>query len=192
MVKPIALLLTLACLSSCSTVTSREPLGQRSGQTGLQKTLDGAWRCEDAVFFVKCLAEDELQIGWVEWQGGHFTIREARAEITADEEVSYLNVIDLGPEAVPMRHTFLRIARLSATTIVLFPPRVEAFEAAVTAGRLAGKVEKKRSVFGDDDVTVWLDVSREVLADFVEPAKAAEQFDLETPLVFERIEASLN
>lgn len=148
----VAILLSLAASGGCSAVRTRHPVGQHRSQLDSKNPFDGVWVCEGAPFFVKQIANGQLRVGLMMWQADQFMAKEFNAELAMDEDVSYLNVITSNAGEAEPKYVFFRIAHMSDKTAVLFPPRVAAFEAAVTAGRLRGKAEKDALA-----TTVWIE-----------------------------------
>jgi hypothetical protein len=68
--------------------------------------------------------------------------------------------------------------------MIILTPRVEAFEKAVKDGKLKGTVKR-----GKHSTTVNVTSSKKEVDDFIDASRLAEQFEVETPVVFKRLKS---
>lgn len=186
-----AVLTIVLMLSGCTLITASDPLGQP-----MLTDMQGTWHLKfsddsdnvDAVYYLSLMPDGSLAAATV----GPGMEAEAPFEIdffevvfSAHKGALYLNARDPDNE-YPLELTqyfFYRalIAPNDPETLILFMPRIDVFGDAITAGRLEAETTA-------DEVVSHLNIiDGKALADFVDPDRVAEQFDVARPRVMRRL-----
>ena len=194
------LLLTLA--SGCSRVISTKPLGEPA-PTDQAKDLAGIWLTEDGdPVFAMHIQDNELRIGILDWDMDlqEFVVDELTVFVTVDEGSMYLNcqkqkdepvdddaeapAVEPEPGAEEPTYGIIRLRAMGENILLLKETNDDAFEKAVKEGRIDGEIVK------DPDspaTTIVLRPSGSQLDDFVDPEKAAEQFEVDPLMILRRV-----
>ena len=186
MMRSLWILVLALMLGACDAVHTLEPVG---GPLPADSELDltGLWRAQDGeVGRIVQLAGGELRLASVQWdeQQETFTLEQFEGLLTHDEGAYYLNVRlpeDEGRDDEPAHYSFQRVL-VGDGHLVLLEPKVPHFEAAVEAGELAGRVERRERYR-----IVHVEADREALTRFVRPEAVGEQFRVDRPVVLERL-----
>ncbi len=200
----LLVLLMAASMSGClATVRSTHPIGVPLEDTTVKDLafLDGVWQAGQGVVYLKAIGPSTLRLAWTEWQGGEFVLHQTDVLLTMDDEVPYVNMLDVRPRANEEAYFFARAAigdggavwsilapaltgdsAQGPAILVFYPPNVPTFEAAVNDGVLPGSVEKEGS-----STHVLIAAEKEALDDFINPEKADEQFDFNSPIILQRV-----
>ena len=185
MMRSLSMLVLALMLGACDAVQTREPVG---GPLPADSEVDltGLWRVEEGdVVHIMQLEGGELRLAGVEWdqEQARFVMHEFDGLLTHDEGAYYLN-LGLGGEArEEARYSFFRLL-VSDGHMVMLGPRVGHFEAAVEAGELAGRVERR-----EHSRLVHVEADRDALTRFVRPGRVGEQFEVDQSMMLERLTA---
>jgi hypothetical protein len=207
----VTVALAMMTIGGCSTVRSLHPVGQPLEETQaenigpeLAEAFDGVWQAGEGVFHLRYIGGSTLRIAWIEWTDEKFELHQTTAIIGVDQEIGYVSLLDPQSPAEQPAYYFARVtggsgqalwlilapaatgeAGPGSGSLVLYPPRAETFARAVDERVLLGRVEKR-----GDLKSVHLATDKETLDAFIDPAKAAEQFDFNSPIVLRRIVTS--
>jgi hypothetical protein len=177
MTRTTSWLAILACaigFSGC--VSATRPLG-----LPVWSEMQGTWQVEDVFYEVQLLPDGALSMAWIDWdqREKRFALGRREVVVTVDEGATYWNFVEHGD---PPEYFFVRVLFFEHSDaggdpyVALFAPNGSHFDKAVNEGVLSGEG------VGDH---LLLDDSR--LADFVDPKRFAEQFDVDKPLLARRI-----
>lgn len=167
----VAILISTIGLSGCTTVFSTRPLG-----LPIWSEMQGTWQVGDGspkFYEVRLLPDGSMPIAWTEWNDdeNRFTLSTGELVVTIDEGATYVNF--RGADDPERTFSFFRVLFLESQDVpngpkvVLIAPNADLFQEATKLGTLSGE---------HDDFTTIVDGTQ--LADFVDPLKLAEQFDV--------------
>jgi hypothetical protein len=190
---PRLLLLLIAAIApvGCDTVSSVHPIGVVS-ERDLAASLDGVWINPDdekqTPIQLRYLGEGDLAIAAVKWdnKARGFEMQSCQARLLEDDGVLYFNVRpndlnDEEPTEDGRRYGFARVTIRDDGGLQVAGPNVEAFSAAVEAGKLKGEVKRDERT----DVIIRSDAAQ--LNAFIDPDQAPQQFNLEDASLLRRI-----
>jgi hypothetical protein len=165
----------LAVAAACSNVESTQILGTPLSDEKASE-LEGVWALNDALpIYVGHRGGGDVQLAIVQWEDEAFKLVEFNGTLTSDDDVTYLNVESKEQaEGEPTMYQFLRVKPAGEDRVFVHPASDTGFAAAVGEGRLSGTTAKKKM-----GTQVKIDATAAELAEFVEPDKASEQFNLE-------------
>ncbi len=169
-------------LAGCSTVSSKEPLGDPTSAEDAKK-LEGVWLAADEPLWIRHIKDNELRLGSLSWNKDHsrFELAEAAVFVTKDDDRSYVNVKGLGANE-EQDFCFARLAGIDDDSIVMFFPRTDAFAEAVENGTLPGTVTRAQTT------AVRLSATAAQLGEFVDPEKTSVQFDVDAAIPLRRVQ----
>ena len=179
----VLLFLLTAFLCGCSSVSSKAPLGNPALPEDAKK-LAGVWLTPDGdPFVVRHIEGNELRVASVGWDKAEsrFKLEEAKAFVTQDDDRNFINLVNPDSEEAT-EYAFMRVADLTDRSLVVILPRVDGFAKAVEDGVLPGSIKQQQN-----RKTVRLEATTDQLNAFVDPAKAGEQFDVESVLALQRV-----
>jgi hypothetical protein len=187
----LAAVLTIVLMSSgCTLITASEPLGQP-----MLTDMQGTWHLKfsdgynvDNVYYLSLMPDGSLAAVTVRpgmEAEAPFEIDFFEVVFSAHKGALYLNARDPDNESTlePTQYFFHRalIAPNDPETLILFMPRIDVFGDAITAGRFAAETTT------DEFVSHLNIIDGKALADFVDPDRFAEQFDVARPGVMRRL-----
>ena len=167
-------------LNACDSVTTNKPLG-----LPILYEMQGLWSVEgeddNEYLYVKLLADGTLRGTGISWDNKEqqYVLNQTQWIVSVEDGVHYLNII-IGSVAPP-NYDVNRVIFSPDGIMTIFFPESDEFVAAIQSGILTGTV--KRSEFSSN---VHISDS-EQLANFIDPAKFTEQFDVNGSASMRRI-----
>jgi hypothetical protein len=177
----ICLLIIPFHLTACSSVTSKNIIGERI-QDDLSEQFDGTWEEDDEIAYMKYLGKGELRIAGVEWKENKFELQELTIILTTCGDRKFVNVLD---PVIEEKNDllFAYYSFITEKTLAVWEPKVDAFEKAINEGKINGKIHKDKS-----STTVSINESQESLCEFINKRDIGELFDLEDPRLYRKID----
>jgi hypothetical protein len=132
-------LLLGALIFGCATVSSVEPVGERSKEIS-QKEWDGTWIHKDHSITIKVLNEQRglLQVAWVEEKEGSLTLESHQVAIRETGEWIFGNI----KEKEDAAFHYWALMKKEAGQIIAWTPDPSHFRKLVQTGVLRGKAER--------------------------------------------------
>jgi hypothetical protein len=196
-------MLGLILLVGCQSVTSTAMIGDKSEKVA--QAVQGVWKFNDAVFYAKATGNGRVDLSTVQWKDDKWQLQAFTLYATTLGDQAYLNVLPVennanqptakpsdkkAKEAPAPTYAILQLlydvdsGAKSVDSLVVLMPRLQAFETAVTQGKLAGKLNGKSE--GKPASNVHLTASAQVLNAFIQAA-GQKLFDEAHPQVLTRL-----
>jgi len=199
----LCVMLGLILLVGCQAVTSTAMIGDKSEKVA--QAVQGVWKFNDAVFYAKATGNGRVDLSTVQWKDDKWQLQTFTLYATTLGDHAYLNVQPVennasqstakpsdkeAKDAPVPTYAILQLlydvdsGARTADSLVVLMPRQQAFESAVTQGKLPGKVDGKSE--GKPAPHVHLTASAQVLNAFVQAA-GQKLFDDAHPQVLTRL-----
>lgn len=183
----------LIATTGCNVVTLNEPLGEplsaeiQQNLTGLWLTVPNETGVDQSVMYVDRATSGSLVVGFMEWDAKQeqYTCHNIETVATDIAGVKLLNTRKKEPkDATETRYTLWRFEQPAPDQLEVFIVDAEPFRAAITSGKLQGKIVQQDNKIGK---TYEVQCESEALAEFLKTAEASKLLAMKDPLKLKRI-----
>jgi len=173
------ILLSISLLSfGCSSVTTLSPL-PADMETPELETFVGTWQFEDEVVQVALREEGVACVAGLAWDDSAFVMKQGELTVTQGEHRSFLCFAAYDSDMPSDQFLFFQYRFLSPDLLIVWRPRIDAFQSAVDGGFLT-------AADGSTARQLVLDVESETLLAFIDDPTRTDLFEYEDPLLLRR------
>jgi len=164
--------------AACSSVTTLSPLPADMEAPELE-TFAGTWQFEEDVIHVEVREDGVACVAGLAWEDSAFVMRQGELTLTRGEHRSFLCFAAYDAGIPSDQFLFFQYRFLSPDLLIVWQPRIDAFQTAVDAGLLT-------AAEGSDATHLILDAGSKVLLAFIDDATRTDLFEYEDPLPLRR------
>lgn len=174
------------CLSGCSSVIFKHPVGQIIQDQDHLDKLGGVWSAGDSepVTMIQPLKGGQIAIGATSWDNkqGKFVLQQYSGVVTELEGAHYINLKSPNEDADEEEYLVIRITHANdANSIVAYGLNVNTFKSAVEKGQLDGDIKSGGSS------SVELTGSKDQIDNYLKTTSAGQLLDLDEPIIVHRV-----
>lgn len=171
--------LCMILLAGCSSVEMKEPFPVSQLSEKEREQLEGAWKVDEAVFYVAFASNGVAQLAGIDWdkEDEVFRLESFPLHFAKCNGALYVSMPQESDE--PDRFIFAEL-KTDSSTIVAWMPNLDLFEKLVDQGKLKGTVEKEKH-----SKEILLDMPAADILELISTNPATINY--KDPLVFQRL-----